>query len=392
MESKTENLYDNEIDLVELARPVFVAWKFILIVAIFCGLIAFFYSRTLPEIYQSKATFFVQQNSSVSSLVNSLPIAGLGASSGQSGYFLTILQSNTLKRQVVRRLKLVDNRHFMKKCPNGLNPESAAVEALTSATTINQDKNGSISLSVRAQQPKLAADIANAMLDQMEVMVIRISTRKSDFIEERIDETKTDLAKAEDDMSRFLEKNQVASIDEQTKLMVDKLSKLDADLLDVNTKLQGLYSELATAGNLDDLVNKEVSQKSLEATRDYIQNERTKLTLQIEKLPETATKYARIQRRVAVLSKTYELLTEQYQIAQITQKGEDGDYQIIDRARPNPEKVAPSNTSNAIFGFLVGMLIMSVVLLIRSRINRKKRSRTNRSTYARPIENTPAKR
>ena len=75
-----------------------------------------------------------------------------------------------------------------------------------------------------------------------------------------------------------------------------------------------------------------------------------------------AADYARLERNIAVYSKTFEILNQQYQLERITQKGEDGDYQIVDRAQPDPKPVAPRKSTNAAVGGVLCFMLTAALI------------------------------
>ncbi len=132
--------------------------------------------------------------------------------------------------------------------------------------------------------------------------------------------------------------------------MVDELGKLEGQQVAHRCRLAAGGSQLENAGNLSALVDLQVRKKSLESGRNYIIEQERQLHNKIGRLPAVAADYARLERNIAVYSKTFEILNQQYQLERITQKGEDGDYQIVDRAQPDPKPVAPRKSTNAAVG------------------------------------------
>ena len=363
----------DEIDLIQALAPVTVRWKLLLVVGIIGCAAGFGVSRLLPKTYESSATIYVQQSSSPASLLQNLPVS-LGSSNGGStyGYVLTLLRSESLRKIAIQRLDLMHNPDFTygRKLTA---PE--ALMRLSKMTTVQERKEGSLALLVEARNSELAANIVNTMVDGLGDLMQTASRRKADFIEHKLNTTTTDLARAEKEMSRFMETHDIAMIDEQSRAMIQQLGELDIRLLDLDAKLQSLDSNLANEGDINRLVDEQVQCKALQQTRNYVVGERDKLKTQLDKLPEMGTQYVRIQRKLTVLNKTYELLTEQYQMARITQKGEDGDYQVVDRAWPDPKKVAPSNMANALIGGILVDILAAVFILVREHSRANKRNR-----------------
>ena len=370
METK-EREHDELVDLSDLVLPVLARWKLLLAMALLGAVVAFAVSRALPKTYQATAVVYPKQSRAGADFLRGLPIA-IGGDSGGSGYLITVLQSETLCRSVLDKLRLARDRRFT----GGRHMTAEdALAALKRMVDIREARNGSITIVVQARNPYLAARIANALLDGLDRMVVRTSKRKTDFISEKLAATSRDLEKAEDRLLAFHERNDIALLDEETKGLINQLTELDARLLVIDVDLQGVKSELENAGDLSDLVDLQVRLKALEASRQYVLDTRERLQNRMAQLPGIAAEYGRLKRNVAVLTKTYEVLTEQYQLARITQQGEDGDYQIVDRALPKTRKIAPRNAANAVAGGVLGGVLGLTVLTLhrQSRIRRRVR-------------------
>jgi uncharacterized protein involved in exopolysaccharide biosynthesis len=375
LENKGINTQD-EIDLVKLMAPLLAKWKLLLLIAVLGSSVGFIVSRYLPKTYQATAMIFVQHNSQAASLLRNLPVS-LGSSGDSSGYLLTLLQSETISRKVIKRLDLLHEPAFIDSEKPSLHD---ALDRLQKDVKVVETKKGGIKLIVKSRSPKLAADIANSMLDTLGSLVVTASAKKVEFISERLDETSRDLAKAEDEMTRFLQTNDITSIEEETKSMIRQLTELDGKLLTLDEEIKAVSSELENSGELSALVDREVRKKSIESSRAYVLGKREELHRKLSTLPTVTTEYARIERNLMVLGKTYELLTEQHQLATITQKGEDGDYQIVDKARINKEKVAPRNMVNAALGGFLGLMLGVMSVYFQNAANRSRK----RYTGARP--------
>ncbi|MCX6343910.1 MAG: Wzz/FepE/Etk N-terminal domain-containing protein [Armatimonadetes bacterium] len=368
MESR-ENYHNDEIDLIDYFAPLIARWKLLLVASLLGAIAMFAYSRSLPKVYQSSATIYVQQSSGASSLLRNLPISLPTSGGGSSGYLVTLLQSDSLLRQVSAQYDLPHNWGMVGK--KRLN-EDETIELFCNNLAVSENKGGSITIKLKAYSPDLAAKIINTMLDNLESLMVTSSKKKIAFISEKLTDTSRDLDRAEQKLTKFLENNNVTLIDEETRAWIQQMGVLEGNILELDTQLQSIKSELNSEGNLDILVSQEVKRKSLESSREFVAKKRDELTAKLANLPAMATKYAQLQREIMVLSKTYELLTEQYQMARITQKGEDGDYQIIDRARPNNKKIAPRVMLNTAIGGIITFLFVAVLINLNSAFSKRK--------------------
>lgn len=360
---------DEEIYLTDLITPLLARWKVILLFAIIGALTGFTVARLGPRYYESTATIYVQP-APAAGLLGNLPIP-IANNNSSTGYLTTLLQSETLLRSVIARLQLKENRTFTEG--KTLNTE-AAVRLLRGRTSVKDSKSGSITIAVRARSPRLAADIGNVILDGLGTFVVTSSRRKADFISAKLDETTRELQDAEDDMLAFQQRNDITAIDEETKELIRQLSQMDGQVLALEVELQELGSELEHAGDLNTLVDQEVRRKSVESSKAYVVERRAELHARLGRLPSVAAQYMRLQRRIVVLSKTFELLTEQYQLARIKQQGEDGDYQVIDRARPKMMPLPRGTMMKAGLGGMLGITLASMLVSARALARKRKKS------------------
>jgi len=353
---------DEEIDLQETFLPLIAAWKFLLLLSIVGAILAFGVSFFLRPVYEANATLFVQSNSGLSKALGDLPIP-IATHDTNSSYFVTLLQSRALADRVIDKLHLMNDPLFTRG--DHLTRQKAVIRFQDNLHVID-NKSGSLVISVRAGSPRLAERIANCAIDALDKLVVTASRKKAGFTSAKIAETNRDLREAEDELRRFLEKNDIASVDYGTKAMIDELRGLEASLVENEIQLEQIDSDLRNGGDLSSLANKEVERRALESSRKYLLDRKMQLTKKLGRLPEIAAKYARIQRRLAVLSKTYEYLNQQYQMARVTQQGEDTDYQIVDRAEGLKRPVSPRKLVNAGIGGVVGFVLAVSIVNIKS--------------------------
>lgn len=362
---------DEEIYLIDILAPVLAKWKVVFVFSLIGACVGLVFALRSPRMYESSVTMYVQQSSGASSILSSLPIALPMGGSGSIGYFTTILQSDTLMSATIADLDIKENKVFNKGKPMS---QSDALEEFRRCVKIKDDKSGSLRLTVKMRDPRLAADAASLMLARLEKTIVHNSKRKSDFISTKLEETTRELQKAENALLKFQQSNDCAMIDEQTRSMIQQLSVLDGQLLAADVELESTLSDLDNAGDLNVLADQEVRKKSLEASREYINKQRSELYTKLKRLPAVTVEYIRLQRNVGILTKTFELLTEQYQLASIKQQGEDGDYQIIDRPQPADKPLSRGTMSKSVVGALFGCMFSSIIITMKSmgRMKRKK--------------------
>ncbi|MHB9038603.1 MAG: GumC family protein [Armatimonadota bacterium] len=361
-----------EIDLHALFLKWLGWWRPLLAFATIGAIAAFAYTRTLPREYKSSSMIYVQQNSGAAGLLKDLPVPISGGGTGSIDYLFALISSHSMAEKITRQLSLDSNPDFRGRKPVEREKLLGLFEKRVSAA---KDKTGTIQITAQTYNPELSARIANAVVDALGTLVVNSSRKKSDFVAVKLERTSEDMREAEDKLKSFQQKNDIASIDEQTKALVLELSDLDAKMLETQVQLQDVSSQLANAAELNSLVDLDVRRKSLESTKSMLAGRREQLQGKLSSLPAVGLTYMRLQRNVSVLEKTYELLTQQYQMAQISLRGEDGDYQVIDRAVPIHKKVAPSGLKNCILGAMAGFFVALGALSLSSSPSKKNRKR-----------------
>jgi uncharacterized protein involved in exopolysaccharide biosynthesis len=288
----------------------------------------------------------------------------LGLQTSQTGYVASILQSDTMMRRVSSELNLAKAPGF---APGGPNAEEKAQTMLKRSVTVKTDRNGAVAISARSRSAQLSADIINHMLNNLGKLFKTKSQQKAAYIETQIKQTQEKLKVAEQQLLRFQQSNKIALIDEETKSFIQQIGTLESQLISLDVELQQAKSELADEGDLEELVKLRVKKRSLESSRAVLAARLETAKRQLADAPQASLEYARITRSIAMQSKTIEMLTEQYQLASLTQHGEDGDYQVIDWGQPRYEPVGPRSAMNAFLGGSAGALLACLLLLSSGR-------------------------
>lgn len=348
--------------------PVLRQWKKVLVISLITAILTYGVSKLfIPKTYKSTAVVFVKKDSAMSGLLQNLPI-NIAGGSGSVDYYEALLTSKTMLRNLLDKLDLRKNTDFV---TGKERRERDYIETLQDMLAVATDQKGNIEVSISGRNPNLCAKIANTMISLLDTQVVSESRRKVDFLTNRLAETSSDLKAAEDKLIKYSQNHDIASIDDETKAFIDKLGQIDSALLQLDIQLAEVDSELANAGDVSSLVDKEVKQKSLNESKNYLLEQRQQMLDKLKQFPSISADYARIKRSVMLLNRTFEVLTEQYQLARITQSGEDGDYQIIDKAYPDPKPIAPKSGLNAVMGFMLAFFIAAIFINIKSAIKPK---------------------
>jgi capsule polysaccharide export protein KpsE/RkpR len=265
-------------------------------------------------------------------------LGGLGSLAGSllgsrnsSALFVDLLRSGTVSGHLIDRFQLQHAYHKRYRVD--------AAKYLARHTTIVDDKkSGVITVTVEDSNPRRARDLAQAYLEELNLLVTRTNTSSAHqeriFIEARLKSVQSDLERAQQEMSEFSSSHTTIDIKEQTRAMVDAAAKLQGELIVGQSELSSLEqiygsgnvrvrAAQARVANLQRELAKmagtgaplpEDGSRSGDAA-ESAQN--AELYPPLRQIPRLAVPYADLYRRVRVQETVYELLTQQYEVARI---------------------------------------------------------------------------
>ena len=198
----------------------------------------------MTKIYESKATVLAPKESggAGTSLLAALAATGsrqiLGdlvpSTTSNRDAFVAILKSRTIAQDIVDKFNLKD--YYKAKYTVD------AIRALETATEIRVSKESVISVTVEDKDPKLAADIANAYITNLDRLFAKLGTtdasRQRIFVSERLEKTEKALRQAEEALRRFQETNRAIVIQEQAKSAIEEVAKVKGQIVAAEAQLE----------------------------------------------------------------------------------------------------------------------------------------------------------
>lgn len=307
------------------------------------GLIAF----SIPKQYESTTRMMPPEQQGMSAAMlaalagKAMPGGALGALAGgvlgmkdTGALFVELLQSGTIEGSLVDRFDLQKVYHKRYR--------QDALKKLAHRTEITQDrKSGVLTIVVTDTDRQRARDMAQAYLDQLDSLLIRVNTsaarREREFIEQRLVTVQSDLEKAQVELGDFASKNTTLDVKEQTKAMVEAGAKLQAQLIVAHAEADSLgqfYGEgnvrmraaNARVGELERELKKLGGSPS-QAGQELDSNA---LYPSLRQMPILAVHWADLYRQVKIKETVYDLLTEQYELARIEEVKSIPSVRVID--------------------------------------------------------------
>jgi capsule polysaccharide export protein KpsE/RkpR len=323
----------------------------------------------IPASYESLVQLMPPDNQANSGLAMLATLTaktggGLGGVAGDllgmkssGALFVGILRSRTVEDRISERFQL--------KKVYAIKLEQDVRNKLSENTAISEDrKSGILTIAVTDGDPRRAARIATAYVDELNQLVAELSTssahRERVFLEERLRAVKQDLDEASKQFSQFASKNNTIDIKEQGRAMVQGASTVEGELIASESELKGL-EEIYADNN--------VRVRSLRARITELKRQLEKLGgtgagdsvratessgyPSISRLPLLGVTYADLYRRMQIQEAVYETLTQQYELAKVQEAKETPSVKVLDAASLPERKSFPPRTLIALLVTLV---------------------------------------
>lgn len=315
----------------------------------------------IPARYKSTARLMPPDNqSSPSSALAEVAAAASASASGLGGIASDFLGLKSTSEVFVGILnsrsaqdKLID-QFDLRKLYWDRRMEDARRD-LAKHTDISVDRKSEIiSITVTDNDPKRAAALAQAYVEELNRLVAELSTssarRERIFLEGRLQSVSHDLEDAEKNFSQFASKNMAIDVKEQGKAMVDAAAVLQGQLIAAESELQGLKQIYTDSNVRVRSVNARVDElkKQLEklggkgeSSTETSGQPSDSLYPSIRKLPLLGVTYADLYRRTVIQEAVLETLTKEYEMAKVEEAKEIPTVKVLDAANVPDEKSFP---------------------------------------------------
>jgi uncharacterized protein involved in exopolysaccharide biosynthesis len=293
---------------------------------------------------------------------------------GTGALFIGVLNSRTVEDRVIDRFDL--KKVYRAKL------QQTAREILAGNTSVSEErKSGIISIAVTDRDPKRAAAIAAAYVDELNTMMAQLTTssahRERVFLEERLKAVNNELESAEKNFSQFASKNATVDITEQAKAMVVSTATLQGQLIAAESQLEGLKQIYADSNvrvrSVQARVNELHHQLELLGGKygtpvsgnDGAADSSQYPTLR--QLPILGVPYADLFRQLKVEQAVYETLTKQYELAKVQEAKEIPTVKVLDLPLVPERKSYPPRLMIMLLGTFFTLAICSGWLIAAAR-------------------------
>jgi tyrosine-protein kinase Etk/Wzc len=348
---------DDEISLLDLLQVIVDNLRLLVLGPLVCGFAALGFSFTIAPTYTAKTQFLPpqQQQSSAASMLASLGALGglAGAATGlksPADQYIAFMKSVSVQDARIERFKLIEKYEAKLKID--------ARMALTGSVRIASGKDGLISVEVDDKDPKFAADLANAHVEELRNLLSRLAVTESQqrrmFFEKQLQISKENFIKADLALkssginSSVLKSNPASAVEAVARIKAGisvqevKLGTMRNYLTESAPDFKQALSELASLRS--QLTKAEKEEPASQGTSDYVARYRE------FKYQETM----------------FELFAKQFELAKVDESREGAVIQVLDIAEPPERKTKPKKAMITILAILASGFALLLFVFIRN--------------------------
>ncbi len=369
---------EEEISLLDLLIVLANRKGLIVKITAACLALGLLLAFLLPKRYTAEATVLPpQQNSSMAGALAS-QLGSLGAMASLAGkdiglknpndMYVAMFNSETVEDAMIRRFGLM--QEYRQKYL------SLARKTFERYFTVNgSGKDGLIHIAVEDKDPKRAAEMANAWIEEFrklsQTLAISEASQRRLFFELQMEQAKDNLANAEEALKKTEQTTGVIQIDSQARALIESAVTLRAQIAAKEVQLQGMqtYATNENSGVVE-------VQRELDGLRAQLaklggsEGSAESLIVPRGKVPEAGLEYVRKLRDVKYYETIFEIIAKQFEMAKLDEAKEGAVVQVVDPALIPDRKSSPKRALIMLVALSIGLFLGVLLALIRAGFDR----------------------
>ncbi len=343
-------------------------WKLLASAPLLVGALALGASYLIPPTYTAR-TMFLPPQQPQSAAASAL--ASLGALSGFAGaavkttadQYVSLMQSVNVQDRLIDRFKLMseyEEKYLF-----------LARNVLSKNVRINLGKkDGLITVEADAHSPELAANLANAHVEELQRLTGELALTEAQqrrmFFERQLKQTREQLAQAQLELQRS--GFNPGALKTEPRAAAENYARIKAEATAAEVKLQTL-------------------KRALSDTSPEVQQQQTLLGAlkgQLGKLENISSSdgaasagYIGRYREYKYQESLFELFSRQYEAARLDESREGGTIQVVDRATPPEYKSKPKRAFIAAGATLLTLMLLAIGLISQRLLQQNAGRRTS---------------
>lgn len=379
----TSQFSDDEINLLDLFIVLVKHKKLILSITLGVAIITAIISLIMRPIYRAETKILPPQT------YKPLPSEFLAQIGEVAGIPISTKTTSELYIGLLKSRPVLDNiidRFNLMKVYKTESREDARKRLLSTLKAQEDKKSGIITIGVEDKDPKRAAEMANAFVEELKNISKRLAvteaSQKRLFLEEQLENVKDELIKAEESLKSFGERTGAIKIDEQTRAVIESIAKLRAQIAAKEVELRAMRT-YATPQN-PELRKAEEELKGLKAELIKLEAKSGKNPEPLTptgRIPELGIEYARKLRDLKFRETLYEILLKMYEQAKLEEASEPSIIQVIEKAIPPEKKVKPKRKLMVMIATITGFFFSIFMAFFMEYIERVSKDPKNKEQF-----------
>jgi len=371
----------SEVHFLDLLTILARRRRFILAFTIGAAVLTAVIVLLIPNKYTAETLLLPPaQNSPISTalmgqLTGSQSLATLaGASLGirnPGTTYVALFRSRTVEDSMVERFGLLARYH-----KKNLTDGRAAFEH--ESTVVLDARSGLIQVTVTNRDPKLAAEMANAYVDELhkhtDNLAITEASQRRIFFQQQLLEANQNLTTAEDAMKKTEQSTGILQVDSQARSLIESAAILRGQITAQEVQLQSMRT-YATEDN-PQMILAEQQLDALKAQLAKLAGPNADATSDVSlarsNIPETGMEYLNRLRDVRYYETIDDLIAKQFEMAKLDEAREGAIVQVADVAVPPDKKSSPKRTIIVLIAATLTFLLTSGWTILAHGIERGK--------------------
>lgn len=359
---------DDEIHLLDLLIIIIQQKWLVIGTPILFGVMAMVASLLMAPMYTSTAKIMPpqQQNSGMSAMLGQLGgLAGaVGGIKNPNDLYVGMLESRTIADSLIKRFNLQDR--YENKTIDDTRVVLSKITEIASGK-----KDGLISIGTSDEDPKFAADLANAYVEELnklsQTMAISEASQRRLFFEKQLKDAKDELIIAEIALRETQERTGLIQPEGQVQAIIASIAQIKGTIAAKEVQLKGMRT-FATTQNPDlrraeeELRGLQIQLSKLEKNQPVTEGD---FMVPTGRIPGAGSEFVRSMRDVKYYETLFELLAKQYELAKIEEAKDSPIIQLLDKAVPAEKKSKPKRAVITAAGFLGGLLLGVLLAFVR---------------------------
>jgi len=359
--------------LEAVARHRAVVFGLVLIVTLGAAVV----SLVLPSWYEAEALLLPPKDVSVgldqlSKLSEVMSVTGglnLPVMVTPSDIYARILKSQRVTDRIIEKFNL-KSRYDTKTWID-------TYAEYASHTKFRVTEEGLVSIKVEDREPQVAADMANAVVDELnsvnQEIVSGRARRNRQFIEARLAEVKAKLDTTRSELEQFQASHRTVDFDAQTRLAIDQATDMKVSLARVDLEIA--MGEQSLGKDNPELIEKKQRREAIQHQLKRLEtggSDTSYFSLPVASIPGLKGQYELLYGRVRVTESIYNMLLEQLERARIQEEEQSPTISVLDRARPPEIRSRPKRTMIVASAFGVSLIVALLLAAFLEYLDRMK--------------------